>query len=106
MSPNILGIVAKHSIGCRQTFRGTCSNILGNVAKHSEECPQTFWGMSLNIAESIFKQSDEYFFANASLLYTFFTGSKETDKQKCSELSATWSEINIPQIISVGLVIL
>ena len=116
MSPNIPGIVAKHFRECRQTFRGMSPitpgivakhsgeylltfwgmspSILGNILRRSGECRQTFLGMSLNIPENVLKQSNEYFFAKVSPLYTFFTGNKETNKQKCPELSLTWFEIS------------
>ena len=45
ISPNILGIVAKHSGKCSQTFRGMSSNIPWNIVKHSGGCSQTFRGM-------------------------------------------------------------
>ena len=56
----IPGNVAKHTVECRQTFRGMSPNIPGNVAKYSGECPQTFRGMSPNIPENVTKHSREY----------------------------------------------
>ena len=47
-----------------------------------------------NIPENILNNPMYIFFAYASPFRTFLTGNKETNNQKCPELSVTWFEIS------------
>ena len=69
VTSSILGIVAKHSGDCHQTFRGMPRNIPGNVAKLFRECRQTYFNAFLTAAQS--SRKNYHFYGKVSFIEVY-----------------------------------